>query len=95
VPYQAPNKLLMQTQYVLNARVTKTVPFTDRIHGMFMFEAFNALNRQYDTSLNTVAYTATTGTLRPVAGVGTGNAAYGYPFGTNARWCQVAFRVEF
>jgi len=62
---------------------------------MLMFEAYNALNRQFDTSVNNVAYVATTGVLRPVSGLGAGNASYGYPFGTNARWCQVSFRLEF
>ena len=95
VPYTSVNKLLTGKQEVLNARVTKMIPFTERVKGMVMFEAFNALNRQFDTSLNNIEYVATTGTLRPVAGFGTPNAAYGYPFGTNARWCQVAFRVEF
>jgi hypothetical protein len=33
--------------------------------------------------------------IRPVPGVGTGNASNGLPFGSNARYCQVAFRVEF
>ncbi|HKE25348.1 MAG TPA: TonB-dependent receptor [Bryobacteraceae bacterium] len=95
VPYTSINQLRTGNQYILNARVTKMLPFTDRFKGSLMFEAFNALNRQFDTSLNTIEYVATTGTLRPVAGFGTPNAAYGYPFGTNARWCQVAFRVEF
>ena len=95
VPYQGPGTLLTGKEYVLNARVTKVLPFTERIKGMLMFEAYNALNRQFDTSVNNVAYVATTGVLRPVSGLGAGNASYGYPFGTNARWCQVSFRLEF
>ena len=95
VPFAGVNGLSTGPQYVLNARVTKMVPFTDRIKGMVLFEAFNALNRQYNTSVYTTAYVATSGSLRPVPYLGAGNASFGVPFGTNARWCQVAFRVEF
>lgn len=95
VPFQAPNNLITQKQYMLNARITRELPFTERIRGMLIFEAYNALNHQFNTSLNTVEYVATSGVLHPVTGFGTGNAATGYPFGTNARYCQVAFRLEF
>ncbi len=60
-----------------------------------MFEVFNVLNSQWTTGVNTVAFVATSGVLKPVAGVGTGNAAVSYPYGTNARNCQMAFRVTF
>jgi len=87
--------LYTDASYVLNARVTRVVPITERIRGMLMFEAYNALNRQYSTSVNRVDYTAVMGLMRPVPDVGLGNASTGYPFGTNARYCQVGFRVEF
>jgi hypothetical protein len=95
VPFEDVGSLRTGAQYVVNARVAKVLPFTDNIKGILMFEAFNALNNQYSTSLDTIAYTATLGVLRPVAGVGTGNAADGYPYGTNARRAQVGFRIVF
>ena len=95
VPFQGVNSLSTGPQYVLNARVSKELPFTERIKGVLLFEAFNALNRQYNTSVYTTAFVAVGGNLRPVPNVGVGNASYGIPFGTNARWCQVAFRLEF
>jgi outer membrane receptor protein involved in Fe transport len=95
LPTLGPNTLNLGSQQVVNARVTKILPFTERVRGMLMFEAYNALNSQYNTSVNNIAYVATSGILHPVPGLGQGNAASGYPFGTNARWCQVAFRVEF
>jgi hypothetical protein len=95
VPFEDVDSLRTSAQYVVNARVAKVLPFTDRIKGTLMFEAFNALNNQYSTSVNTIAYTATLGVLRPVPGVGAGNAADGYPYGTNARRAQVGFRVTF
>jgi hypothetical protein len=88
VPFQMIGSLNTRKQYNVDARLA--------------FEAFDAFNTQYNTSLNAVAYTATptappagavsgpmTGVLRPVSGVGTGNIA------SDARRCQVAFRVVF
>jgi hypothetical protein len=95
VPFETPQLMRTETAYVANARVTRMVSFSERLKGMLMFEAYNALNRQYSTSLNTIAYTAAAGLLRPVPDVGVGNASSGYPFGSNARYCQVAFRLEF
>jgi len=89
------NSLRTGPQYDWNMRITRTIPITERIKGSLMFEVFNLLNSQWDTSVNTLAYTATSGVLKPVAGTGLGNAAVSYPYGTNARNCQVAFRVTF
>jgi hypothetical protein len=70
-------------------------------------EAFNLFNSQRITGVNTVAYTAVatlssglingpySGVLKPVAGVGTGNASSAYPDGTTARRFQLAFRLVF
>jgi hypothetical protein len=79
----------------VDARLSREFPFTDRVRGRLMFEAFNAFNTQYNTSVNTVAYMATGGILRPVSGVGMGNGADGYPWGDNARHLQVALRIVF
>ena len=95
VPFLPVNSLYSQPEYVVNARLARTFPLTERFKGKLMFEAFNLLNTPYNTGVNTVAYTATAGILQPVPGVGTGNASHGYPFGTNARSCQVAFRLIF
>ncbi len=95
VPFENVDSLRTSAQYVVNARIAKSLPFTDRVKGILIFEAFNALNKQYSTSLDTIAYIATLGVLRPVAGVGAGIAADGYPYGTNARRAQVAFRIVF
>jgi outer membrane receptor protein involved in Fe transport len=95
VPFQGVNSLLTGPQYNVDARLSREFPFTDRVRGRLMFEAFNAFNTQYNTSLNTVAYIATAGILRPVAGVGMGNAADGFPWGDNARHLQVALRIVF
>jgi len=60
-----------------------------------MFEAFNVLNNQFITAVNTLAYTTTTGVVKPTPGLGVGIAADGFPYGSTARRCQIAVRLEF
>ena len=79
----------------MDARLTRSVQFTDSVKAMVMFEAFNAFNKQFDTGVNTIAYSATNGVIRPVPGGGVANAASAFPYGTNARSAQVVFRVVF
>jgi hypothetical protein len=95
VPFYPVASFRSGTQDNWNLRFTRALPFTERVKGLLMFEAFNLLNSQPITGVNTIAFTATSGVLHPAPGVGTGNAAVGYPYQTNARSCQVAFRVTF
>ncbi len=95
VPFEQVNSLLTNRQYNVDARLTRDIPFGERIKARLMLEAFNALNTQYNTSVNTIAYLATSGVLRPVPGVGVGNAADGSPWGDNARHLQVALQIVF
>jgi hypothetical protein len=95
VPFEGVNSLLTGPQYDVDARLTRQIPITERIQARLMLEAFNLLNTQYTTSVNTIAYLATSGVLKPVPGVGAGNAAGGFPWGDNARRAQVALRIVF
>jgi hypothetical protein len=95
VPFYGVGTLRTGYQYQVNARLTRTLPFTERVKGALMFEAFNLLNHQYDTGVNTVAYTVSAGVLRPVAGLGAGNASQAYPGGVMVRSFRVAFRLTF
>jgi hypothetical protein len=95
VPFYGVNTLPIGATYNVDARVTKELAFTERLKATLMFEAYNAANRKNDTSVQTMAFTAVGGVLKPVAGLGTPNASYGYPFGTNARRLQVALRLSF
>jgi len=95
VPFAQVNSLRAPRQSDLSARVSRTIRATERINVMLLIEAFNALNSQQATSVQTLAYTATSGVLRPVAGVGDGIGSYGFPYGTNARRAQVGLRIIF
>jgi hypothetical protein len=95
VPFESINSLPTGPEFDVDARLTRDLPFTERVRGMLMFEAFNAFNTQFNTSVNTIAYQATSGVLNPVPGVGAGNAADGFPWGSNARHLQVALRITF
>jgi hypothetical protein len=95
VPFLPVGSLYAEPARAVNARVAKSVPLGERIQGKLLFEAFNLADSQYATSVNTIAYVATGGVLTPVPRLGAGNAAHGYPNGSNARSCQVAFRLQF
>lgn len=107
VPFYPVNSLSTGPMYDVDARVSRSFSFGERLKLTLMAEAFNVLNMQYNTSVRTVAFTSTpalpsgllnghtSGTLKPVPLVGAGSEAGGYPFGTNARRAQIAFRFTF
>ena len=68
---------------------------SERVQLQFHFEVFNTFNRVSNTGVNTQAFQASAGVIRPVAGLGVGNASGGFPDGTNARRAQFAMRVVF
>ena len=91
----AVNSLKLGWQYIVNARVGKTFAFTERIRANFAFEAYNLLNNQYTTAVNNIAFVATAGILRPVAGLGEPIASSAYPYGSTARRAQLSVRFDF
>ena len=95
VPFDGVNGLLTGPQYGVDARLSRQLPITERVKATLMLEAFDMLNTQFNTSLNTIAYQATSGVLRPVSGLGLGNGAAGFPWGDNARHVQLALRIVF
>lgn len=95
VPFWPVNSLNIDRTYRVDGRLTRALPFSERVKGYLMFEAFNMFNTQYNTSVNTSAYTSSGGVLKPVAGLGTGNQSTAFPDGTDARRCQVGVRVVF
>lgn len=102
VPFLGINTLRLNDTTRLDARLTKTLPFSEHFRTMLQFEAFNATNTILYTSMLTTGYnanwtgTAATGhgTLAPATGLGTYTASAGFPDGTNAR-LQASLRIEF
>lgn len=102
VPFENIGSLNLGPQYNLDVRLSRSFTIRERYHAVLMFDAFNALNNQFNTAINTYAYTAIpttppngavngpfSGVLHPVAGVGTGIA------GAPARMAQIALRFTF
>ena len=79
----------------LDARLSRELPIKEGMKASLMFEAFNLFNMQYNTAVNTQAYTALNGVMTPTPGLGLGTQSQGFPDGTNARRCQVALRFSF
>lgn len=94
-PFVAVNSLRLPAQYDVDARITRTLPFTERIQGALLFEAFNAFNKQWATTMNTIGYTATSGVIHPVPDLGMFTSAYGPVYGVDGRRLQVGFRLTF
>jgi hypothetical protein len=91
----------------VDARLARSLPFTERIKGSVALEVFNLMNRQAATAIDAIAYVSaaplasglvngpTAGVLKPVATAGQGIASQSFPDGTNARRCQLALRLVF
>jgi hypothetical protein len=95
VPFEGVNILPLGSQFNIDARLSKTVPFTSRLMGTFRVDAFNLTNHMNVSAVNTIAYTSYLATLSPVTALGAPVASYGYPFGTTARHVQLSFQVTW
>ena len=95
VPFQPISNLDLDRIYRFDARLSKKVPFTERVTGYLTFEAFNIFNRQYNTSRRTDEYSLSGTTLSYIPSYGTGSSTATSPDGTNARRAQVSLRAVF
>lgn len=95
VPFLPVNSQRIDGEEFVNARISRSFPITERFKASLLFEGFNVFNTTYSTGINTIAYTASGGILKPVASFGTGNASQAFPDGTNARRLQAGVRFEF
>ncbi|WP_321474038.1 carboxypeptidase regulatory-like domain-containing protein [uncultured Paludibaculum sp.] len=94
-PFLPVGDLDIDRVFRVDARIVRSLPFSERVKASLMFEAFNAFNTQYNTAVNTTAYAAAAGIIKPLANVGNGTQSQGFPDGTNARRMQVALRLTF
>jgi hypothetical protein len=95
VPFLPYNYLEIDNIFRTDARLSRELPFTERVRAWINFEAFNLFNNVYNTGVNTEAYSLANGVISPTAGVGVGNQSQGFPDGTNARRAQVSLRLVF
>ena len=89
MPFVPVNGLIVDQIYRVDARISREIPFTERVKGYLQFEAFNVTNTPYNTSIRTTQYTVSAQTLTPVASFKSGSASQAFPDGTNARRGQV------
>lgn len=95
VPFLDPYSIPIDDIFRIDARLSREIPFTDRVRLWLNFEAFNVFNHVSDTGVLSEAYSLANGVLTPTAGVGAGNQSQGFPDGTNARRVQVSLRLVF
>jgi hypothetical protein len=92
VPFESVNSLDLDQRATIDARLTKIIPFTERIKLFLSFEAFNVMNHTYLTARMTQKYVLSNLVLTPEPRFGEGSLAQGFPDGTNARRAQVSAR---
>ena len=101
VPFLPTANLPLGHTVQLDGRLTRSFPIAESQSVQLSFEAINALNHIRFTGVNQTSYTSAwnsttnAGYLKPVTGVGVGNASGGFPDGTNARRAQVSVRYTF
>ncbi|MBL8213224.1 MAG: TonB-dependent receptor [Bryobacterales bacterium] len=95
VPFLSRQSIPIDEVNRMDSRLTKMFFMADRAQLHLNFEVFNTFNRVSNTGVNTQAFQATAGVLRPVAGLGVGNSSGGFPDGTNSRRAQVSLRFVF
>jgi hypothetical protein len=97
VPFLPVGNLDFDRIYRVDARLTKAIPFSERVRLNLEFEVFNLTNTTYYTSRQTAEYSLNAATLSliPQVRYGQGSATAAFPDGTNARRAQVGARVIF
>jgi outer membrane receptor protein involved in Fe transport len=111
VPFQPVDNLDVDRIYRVDARLSKKLPFSERVTGYLTFEAFNLFNTPYDTNRNAAEYTFNNCTASssaancPAGATGptlTYRSSYGAPTsdalspdGTTARRAQISLRITF
>ena len=92
VPFEPVNSLDLDQRATFDARLTKIIPFTERMKLFLSFEAFNVMNHTYLTNRIPQKYVLANLVLTPNARFSEGRASQGFPDGTNARRAQVSAR---
>ena len=104
VPFLGVNTLRLPNNTTrVDVRLTKILPFGERVKTSLAFEVFNLTNTVTYTGANSTGYYSSwtgnaasgRGVLYPASGLGIGNADGGFPDGTNARRAQASLRIDY
>jgi hypothetical protein len=100
VPFWPVDSMNIDQIYNVDARLSRSLPISERVKATLLFEAFNVFNTIHNTGVQTAAYSVTGNVLHPILTNGvslldTGNASQGFPDGTNARRLQAGLRFVF
>lgn len=95
VPWWPVSNIDVDQIYRTDARLSKILPLAEQVRLYVNFDVFNVFNHVSNTVIETRAFTATAGVIRPNASYGSGKASGGFPDGTNARRAQFSVRVTF
>ena len=95
VPFVPLNGVDVDRIYRVDSRLTKTLPFSERVNLSLYFEGFNIFNTPYDTAVRMPQYQVAGGVFSPLATFHSGTASQAFPDGTNARRAQVGLRLTF
>jgi outer membrane receptor protein involved in Fe transport len=95
VPFQPVDNLDLDPSYRVDARLSKKIPFGERVTAYLTFEAINLFNTPYDLSRRTVEYNLVGSALQFRSDYATPSGDALSPDGTTARRAQVSLRVTF
>jgi len=95
VPFQPVSNLNLDPTYRVDARLSKKLPFGERVTAYLTFEAINLFNTPYDLSRRTVEYNLVGTALQFRSDYATPQGDALSPDGTTARRAQVSLRVTF
>src|ERR1051326_8746978 len=95
VPFQPVSNLDVDAIYKVDARLTKKLPFTERVVGYLQIEAFNLFNTPYDTGRRSAEYNLVGTALQYRGDYATPSSDAASPDGTTARRAQISLRLTF
>ena len=95
VPFLGLGILRLPNTYRTDVRLSKVLPFSERIRTTLSFEVFNLTNTIAYTSITNRGYTANGFNISTASGLGTRTQSSGFPDGANARRAQASIRIEF
>ena len=95
VPFQPVSNLNVDSIYKVDARLSKKLPFTERVVGYLTIEAFNLFNTPYDTSRRAAEYDLSGTILKQRSDYATPSSDAASPDGTTARRAQISLRIVF